>query len=184
MIFVPVLIASIWLAVRKGFFVMTAVLFHLFVAIYIGVASTPQILRISPWVGDSPWYGAACLLLVTGVVFTGLMRLASRSILKNTRAYFGGLWNTAAAAVAGFVMGYVVWGFVMLLFAMLPISNRSFVQRYIMSEDGREFARITMTDVCTLVVRASLDVPNIELSERVNELLHIGQTDQGEDADR
>jgi hypothetical protein len=183
MIFVLVLIASIWLALRKGFFFMTAVLFHLFVAIYIGVVSTGQILQISPWLGDSPWYGAACLLLITGLVFTGLLWLAKRSILKHTDNYFGSLLNTVSAAVAGFILGYVVWGFLMLVTAMLPVSQRPFVQNYIMSADGREFGRITITDVCTLVVTMSLDVPNVEAAERVNDLLNLGRGSDSEAAD-
>lgn len=173
MVFILIIILFVWLGVRKGLLYMATVLFNLLIALYIGIVSTPQVLRISAGFHHSPYFAVGCLALIVGAVFYGLFRLGYRLFLEEGVRYFGTLFDTAGSALAGFLTGYILWGFMMLVFSMLPLGRQPMVQQYITGENAREFAQVTMTDVCKLVVAASLDCPQTPVEDRVQALLDL-----------
>ena len=63
----------------------------------------------------------------------------------------------------------------MLLFTILPLSQKLFVQKYVSGKNAREFAHITMTDVCKFVIMTSLDSPGTPIEEKVQALLDKGR---------
>lgn len=177
MVFIAVIILFVWLGIRKGLLYMATVLFNLLIALYIGIVSTPQVLRLSAGFHQSAFFAAGCLVLIVGAVFYGLFRLGYRLFLRDAGRYFGVLPDTAGSALAGFLTGYILWGFVMLLFSMLPLARQPLVRQYVTGENAREFARITMTDVCQAVVTASLDSPQTPVAQRVQTLLDLQDAD-------
>ncbi len=173
MVFIAVIILFVWLGIRKGLLYMATVLFNLLIALYIGIVSTPQVLRLSAGFHHSAYFAVGCLTLIAGAVYYGLFRLACRLFLQDGGRYFGILLDKAGSSVTGFLTGYILWGFLMLVFSMLPLGREPIIQQYVTGENAREFARITMTDVCQAVVTASLDSPQTPVAQRVRTLLEL-----------
>lgn len=177
MLFMLVLILFVWLGMRKGLLYMATVLFNLLIALYIGIVSTPQILRLSAGFHHSVHFAAGCLIVIAGAVYCGLFRLADRLFLQDDGRYFGILLDKAGSSVTGFLTGYIVWGFLMLVFSMLPLGREPMIKQYVTGENAREFAQVTMTNVCQAVVTASLDSPPTPVGQRVQALLDLKDAD-------
>ncbi|MHC4738816.1 MAG: CvpA family protein [Planctomycetota bacterium] len=150
------------MAIKAGFYTMWAILFNTLISIYIGVMLCPTIIGLIPDIGDSRYHHAGCVGGIAVVIFAIVQTITVNFLLgeetdkdkKNEEAIsFPKLVNTIGAGLVGFFLGYVVCGFVIFVFMIMPISNEPIV-KIICEQSG--FASQSVKTVCGFVGGISL----------------------------
>jgi len=149
-------------AIKTGFYTMWAILFNILISIYLGVMLCPTIIGLIPDIGDSRYHHAGCVGGIAVVIFAIFQTITVNFLLgeeadknkKNEEAIsFPKVVNTIGAGLAGFFSGYIVWGFVIFIFLITPISNEPMVKT-ICEQTG--FAAQSVQAVCGFVGGFSL----------------------------
>jgi hypothetical protein len=150
------------MAIKAGFYTMWAILFNTLISIYIGVMLCPTIIGLIPDIGDSRYHHAGCVGGIAVVIFAIFQTITVNFLLgeesdkdkKNEEAIsFPKLVNSIGAGLVGFFSGYVVCGFVIFVFMIMPISNEPIVKS-ICEQSG--FAAQSVKAVCGFVGGISL----------------------------
>ena len=184
MVLVIVLIISIlftWLGIRKGVYSMGAVLFNLLMSIYVGVLSTPLILKTSPGLEASGYYAAFCIIFLTISCFALLQGICYYFFLRGADILFPDLFDKIAGGVTGFFSGYVLMGFVFLVICMMPFSRVHFLQNYLPWERMESFSARTTAKTCHFIATWSLEYLEHKPERTIQYLVTLGQKDTEEE---
>ncbi|MHC4115469.1 MAG: CvpA family protein [Planctomycetota bacterium] len=115
-----------WLAVKKGFYEIWAMLFNIVVSTYLAIFLRPTIKEIVP--DDNILSKDYLTMLAIWVVF--FLILQGISFLFFTGRFkvpFPKLFDTLIAAVWGFLTGFLIWSFIGLLICTSELSQKSIV---------------------------------------------------------
>jgi hypothetical protein len=160
MIFWICLIAGLgfaWLGIKKGLYVWIATLFNGMTAIYIGVLSTPVILKMSPEYSQSGYYAAATISAMALAVFVILQMFGYFYLLKDAEEYFPKLIDQVGGAVCGFLFSYFLIGFILGLVCIMPFSQ-SGIPSYLPQRDSMlKFSSPAMIRACNFIGAYSLE---------------------------
>lgn len=111
-----------WQGIKKGLYVWGMILFNCMVGIYVGVLSTPVILKMSPEYGDSGYYAAATMLVIAAVIFTVLQLFGYFYLLRDAEEYFPRLFDQVAGAFCGFLSSYFIVGLIVFSVSVMPFA--------------------------------------------------------------
>jgi len=139
---------------RKGMLFMFVSLFNLMIAIYVGILGTPLIVKAAPDL-EMGYYAAACLLLMTALIFTLLEGLGWYVFLRGSDILLPNLFDRIGGAVCGFLGGYSLLGLLLLAFCMMPISRQDYAKGVLDAMD--RFSRNTSSRICNLAAGLSLE---------------------------
>ncbi len=160
MIFWICLIAGLgfaWLGVKKGFYVWVATLFSAMAAIYIGVLSTPVILKMSPEYSQSGYYAAATMFAMAMAVFVILQLFGYFYLLRDAEEYFPKLIDQVGGALCGFLFSYFLIGFILYLLAIMPFS-RTDIPSFLPQRDSMlKFSSPAIIRACNFIGAYSLE---------------------------
>ncbi|MDO8302072.1 MAG: hypothetical protein Q7T18_02415 [Sedimentisphaerales bacterium] len=153
---------------RWGFYTMWAVLFNLTISIYLGVMLSPTAAGVLPMLfpADAQQSSGAFWYIYAGL--TAGVSLVSFIILQTVAmSYFTGTFNITlpkllenlGAAFAGFVTGYVLWGFICFLVLIMPVSQSVFLKSFTADRGSIEVSMPTVSKVVNIINAVSLQ-PN------------------------
>jgi len=172
------------MAIKTGVYMMWAILFNALISIYLGVMLCPTIIGLIPDIGDSRYHHAGCVGGIAVVIFAIFQTITVNFLLgeeagknkKNEEAIsFPKVVNTIGAGLVGFFLGYIVWGFVLFVFLITPISNEPIVQS-ICRQSG--FASQSVQAVCGFVGGFSLQCHDEAGPKEVTEWLTTPESEQ------
>lgn len=178
MILIVALIFSVllaWMGVKKGVYFMAATLFNLLISIYIGMLSTPLVLKTSPGLEESGYYAAFCMLLLIVACFVLLQGICYYFFLRGADLLFPHLFDKAVGGVLGFAGGYAVAGILFLAVCMMPFSRLEMVQKFFPWDGMELFCRQTTSRVCHIMAGWSLEYLENKPEETIKYLVSLGQ---------
>ncbi len=146
-----------WLGIKKGFYVWVMTVFNIMMAIYIGMLSTPVILKMSPEYSQSGYYAAATFFAMAMAPFVILQLFGYFYLLRDAVEYFPKLVDQVGGAFCGFLCSYFMVGFVLLLICMMPFS-RTDIPSFLPQRDSMlKFSSSAMVRACNFIGAYSLE---------------------------
>ena len=142
--------------IRKGFFSTWAILFNILISIYLSIMITPVLVDRILFLGRTSYHVAGCVVVV-GIVFFAILHTIASSFLTETfEVSFPKLFNSAAAAILGFLTGYLLLNFVLFAICITPVSQQP-IMKIFCGDDA--LGSVTMPAVrgaCNFVNKVSL----------------------------
>jgi uncharacterized protein YacL len=146
-----------WLCFKKGLFIAVTMLFNLMIGIYVGVLATPKILNMNPEYGQSAYYAATTMFVLTAIIFAVLQLIAWFYLLNDTLEYFPKLIDQIGGAFCGFLFGYFLLGLVTLSVCIMPFSKGNIPSYLPQREKMAQFARKPVIKICNFLGCYSLE---------------------------
>jgi len=164
-----------WMGLRKGVFIMAATCFNLLVAVYLGVLSTPMVLKTIPELEASGYFSALCMLLLIFLCFLLLEGVCYCFFFRGTDIVFPPLFDKIGGGLLGFVSGYVLAGVLILAICMMPFARLDFIQKFCPCRQMESFSSRTTSRVCRFIGYWSIDYPEDTPSQTIRYLIDLGQ---------
>lgn len=119
-----------WIAVRIGFYAAWILFFHLLLATYMAIFVAPTMITSIPSATAVPDYGHAMTLVAIAVATMLIAYGTCAACLSGRmRVPFPPFVDTIGAGVLGFATGFLVCGFVVLVFCLTPLARLDFFKR-------------------------------------------------------
>ncbi len=178
MIFVLALIISgllAWMGFRKGVYLMAATLFNILLSAYVGILSTPVVLKASPDLETSGYYAAFCMLFLIIGCFAILQGLCYYLFLRGADIIFPPVFDKLGGGLMGFFSGYVLTGLLVLAVCMMPFSRLETLQGIVPWDSMKTFCTGSTVKVCRFVAAWSLVYLDEVPDETVSYLVGLGE---------
>ena len=148
-----------WFAVQRGFYETWAALFNIVISIYLAVFLGPMLVEFVPASGNASYSNALTVLTAAAVVFLILHGISYVFLTGQFEVTFPKTIDILAAAVLGFLAGFLIWSFVSLLFFSTPLSRTSSAKKFGFNDQTQQTSLSTVRWWCNLVdsVVASTD---------------------------
>jgi hypothetical protein len=170
-----------WLAVRMGFFETWAMLFNIIISVYLGILLGPMLVEIIPGAAGTPYSKVLGMISAAIVAFLILHCISYTFFTGQLTMSFPGIFNSLGAAFLGFLAGFLVWSFAILLVCMTPVSKYDIVKGLGFGGSSQQTSISYMSWWCDLVHKAAAsEGDKITCQERIRELLDDGQRNSGE----
>jgi hypothetical protein len=112
-----------WLGFKIGFYQTWAVLFNVVIAVYLAIFLGPLILEVIPGVSDTPCSTVLAVISTAIGTFLILQCLSYTFFTGQFNVSIPMLLDSLGAVLLGFLAGFLVWSFVVVLISMTPISQ-------------------------------------------------------------
>ena len=127
-----------WLAVKLGFYETWAMLFNIVVSVYLAVVLTPIIIELIPASKDTPYCNALCMI-ATGIgCFAVLHGMSYTFLTGQFKMPFPKAFDIVFAGLLGFLSGFLVLSFAVLVFAASPIAQNRFLTELGLSKESQQ----------------------------------------------
>lgn len=123
--------AFVYLGLRIGFYMIWQSLFNTLVAVYLSVMIAPRLIGLVPELAESGYYFAPCVLVLALLFFLLLQTITACFLTGISEVALPRAVEMFGTPLLGFVLGYVIVGFVLFLVYLLPISHTDFAQRHV-----------------------------------------------------
>jgi len=150
-----------FLAFKKSdFYRMWAIGFNVFIAIYISVMLSQWIISMIPaGTPGIPYQIAGCIFVVAILVFGVLQAITVNFIILDREVTFPKLFDTIGAAVLGFVAGWFVAAFVLLLVSTMPFTKYPAFETLTGKKAADRLAVAPVVALCDFVTTISIQPP-------------------------
>jgi hypothetical protein len=163
----------VWLGFRCKVYKMATHLFCLAVSIYAAVMTTPFLLQAGPVLVSSRMCGLLFLMVLGGLVFGGLECFFWRFFLRYAVDFFGSMLDRIGGIACGLLFGYILWGFLLMMYCMAPISRWESCNRYFPRSSAKAQAAVSISWVCDMTASMSLDYPDASPKEIISGLMEL-----------
>lgn len=116
------------IGIRKGFFPMWLLLFNILLSIYVGVMLSPTLVAVRPDMEQEPYYLASFIAVTSVMLFVVLQTIAVSFFGELGECFCPKIFDTAGAAVLGFLAGFCVLSFVYFIVCIMPFSKKPFMK--------------------------------------------------------
>lgn len=161
------------LAYRKSdFYRMWAIVFNIFVAIYLGIMLSPWIISMIP--PDTPglqYQKAACIIAIAILVFGLLQTITVNFITSDCEITFPKLFDSIGASSLGFIAGWFTAAFLLLMLSILPFADKPFMKNLTGQETAQNLAVKPVAALCDFVTVASIQLPQVKPASVIDELI-------------
>ncbi|HUT30352.1 MAG TPA: CvpA family protein [Sedimentisphaerales bacterium] len=117
-----------WLGFKIGFYQTWAVLFNVVIAVYLAIFLGPLILEVIPGVSDTAYSTVLAVISTAIGTFLILQCLSYTFFTGQFNVSIPMLLDSLGAVLLGFLAGFLVWSFVVVLVSMTPLSQNSLLQ--------------------------------------------------------
>jgi len=173
MVFIGVLFG--WMGFKKGVFVFWTTLLNLMIAVYVAVMAAPVIIQISPEYKDTGYYEAACVFLTGGLLFAALQSFAIAVIFPDSENMFPAAVDKIGGAIAGFLTGYSMTAFLLLVFCIMPFSRQGYLDAVAKRDTILNLSSKSMVRICRIIESYSLEWLDVEPQAIIDRLSAAGQ---------
>jgi hypothetical protein len=158
---------------KSGFYKMWAIVFNIFIAIYMGIMLSPWIVSLIPSGTNGLQYQkAACVVCVAILVFGLLQAITVNFITCDYEIGFPKLFNSIGTAVLGFIGGLTVTSFVLLLISLLPFAEAPFVKNVTGKETAERLAAKPVVTLCNFITSISIQPPEGKPRQVISKLIN------------
>lgn len=140
-----------WFGYKRGFYESWALLFNILISIYLAVFLGPIIADKISISGSSAYNNAMCMIVTAIVSFLILHGLSYTFLTSQFIVPFPKIFDTAGAGLLGFLAGFLVWSFLVLLVSATPISKSNFVKGIVINSGLEEGKKTYLSKWCNLV---------------------------------
>jgi len=113
---------------KKGFYESWALLFNIVISIYLAVFLRPAIANVFP-AADNTAYNRALLVIAIGAVSFFILHGLSYALITGQFAIpFPKILDTFGAAFLGFVTGYLIFSFLVIIMNITPLADKKLVK--------------------------------------------------------
>jgi hypothetical protein len=127
-----------WLAVKSGFYESWAMLFNIVISVYVAVVCTPVIIEIIPASKDTPYGNALCLIAAGIGCFMVLHGISYTCLTGQFKMIFPKAFDIVLAGLLGFLSGFLVLSFAVLVFTAMPTSQNQFLTELGLSKESQQ----------------------------------------------
>ncbi|MHC4619427.1 MAG: hypothetical protein ACYTEQ_16900 [Planctomycetota bacterium] len=161
-----------WVAVKIGFYETWTLLFNITITVYLSVFVGPMLADIIPGAAGAPYSKVLTMASTAIVSFLILHCISYTFFTGQVSISLPSLFNSLGAAFLGFLAGFLVWSFLVLLVGITPISQHSIAKGLGFGGTSQQTNISYMSWWCNLVHRVGASEENeMTCEERVRELL-------------
>lgn len=173
MVFIGLLFG--WMGFKKGVFVFWTTLLNLMIAVYVAVMAAPVIIHLNPEYKDTGYYEAACVFLTGGLIFAALQSFAIAVIFPDSENMFPAAVDRAGGAITGFLTGYSMTAFLLLIFCITPLSWQGTLDAVAKRDTLLNLSSKSMVRICGIIESYSLECLDAEPQAIIDRLSVAGQ---------
>ncbi|MHC4624010.1 MAG: hypothetical protein ACYS4W_08920 [Planctomycetota bacterium] len=161
-----------WVAVRIGFYETWTLLFNIIITVYLSIFIGPMLVDVIPGAAGTP-YSKVLTMASTAIVSFLILHCISYTFFTGQISIsLPSLFNSLGAAFLGFLAGYLVWSFLVLLFCITPLSQHDIAKGLGFGGSSQQSSLSYMSWWCDAVHRVAASEENeITCKQHVSELL-------------
>ncbi|MHC4076653.1 MAG: CvpA family protein [Planctomycetota bacterium] len=129
----------VYFAVRVGFYEIWAVLFNIVIAVYLGIYLSPVLAGIIGSDEEVPYNQGLMMLTVAVVTFVILEGITYVLFTSHFSISFPRFFNVVFSGGLGFLVGLLVWSFLVVLIYLTPVSRIDFVNSHGFGRQAEQF---------------------------------------------
>ncbi|MCF7956747.1 MAG: hypothetical protein K9M75_13170 [Phycisphaerae bacterium] len=163
---------------KTDFYRMWAILFNTFIAIYLSVMLSPWIISMIPsGTSGLQYQKVACIVAIAVLVFGILQAVTVNFITTDADITFPKLFDSIGVATLGFIGGWFVSSFILLMICIMPFANKPSMDTLTEQNSADRFAVTPIVALCDLITAVSIQPPQGKPRFVINELINPKATD-------
>jgi magnesium-transporting ATPase (P-type) len=174
--------AAAILAFKKSdFYRMWAIVFNVFIAIYIGIMLSPWIISMIP--SGTPgleYQKAACIIAIAILIFGVIQAISVNFITTDSEITFPKLFDSIGASSLGFFGGWFLAAFLLLMISILPFAKKPFMEGLTGKGTDNNLAVTQVVALCDFITAVSIQPPEGKARLVINELIDPKKIDDSE----
>lgn len=155
--------------IRKSLYPMWAILFGVLISVYLSIILAPTIIEMIGKSENSHYNHAACVAAVAVGVFVVLHTFAVFTLTGTFSVSFPIALSNIVAGAAGFISGFVVVSFAVLLISITPLSRHESIAKFLgqpADPDSKTVFVKSIEKTCRFVASASMQA-NAEETDNI-----------------
>jgi hypothetical protein len=165
-----------WVAVKIGFYETWTLLFNIIITVYVSVFAGPMLVDVIPGAAGAPYSKVLTMVSTAVVTFLILHCISYTFFTGQMNISLPSLFNSLGAAFLGFLAGFLVWSFLVVLFCITPISQHSIAKGLGFGGSSQQTSISYMSWWCNRVHQlAGSEENQITCEEHVGELVATAQ---------
>lgn len=158
---------------KSDFYRMWAIVFNVFIAIYISIMVSPWIISMIPsGTAGIGYQKAACIICIALLVFGLLQAITVNFITTDSEITFPKLFDSIGVLVLGFIGGWFISSFVLLMISIMPFAETPFLEKVTGRETANNLAVKPVVTLCNFVTAISIQAPEGKPYQVINELVN------------
>lgn len=117
-----------WLAVKRGFYEIWAMLFNIVVSIYLAICLTPVFVELIPASRETSYCNALCMIVIAIGSFAVLHGISYVFLTGQFTFSFPKAFDVFLSGLLGFLAGFLVLSFTALVVTVMPFAQNEFVK--------------------------------------------------------
>ena len=140
-----------WLAVKRGFYEIWAMLFNIVVSIYLAICLTPVFVELIPASRETSYCNALCMVVVAIGSFAVLHGISYVFLTGQFTFSFPKVFDVLFSGLLGFLAGFLVLSFAVLVVTVTPISQNEFVKEVGFNIESQQTNLLSINKACGFV---------------------------------
>jgi len=166
---------------KSDFYKMWAIVFNVFIAIYLSIMLSPWIISMIPdGTSGLQYEKAACIAAVAILVFGVLQAITVNFITIDTEITFPKLFDSIGASALGFLGGWFVASFILLMICIMPFAEKPFMKGITGEKAAGRLAVTPVTALCDFVTAVSIQPPEGKPRRVIDKLINRKDADKNE----
>ncbi len=162
----------VWLGIKIGFYEIIILFFNILISVYLAIFLTPLIMEIIPATVYTAYNTVLAMIVIATAAFLILYGISYVFLTGQFKVPLSKIFDFLFAGVMGFLTGFLVLSFIVLLIYISPISQSNFLEEI---GFGRQVQEHNISYICKLCNPVNLVVAskgnNITSREAIEKLL-------------
>ena len=160
-----------WLALRIGFYETLVMLFNVVISIYVSIFLTPLVLSFFPGANDTLFCNMFALSILAIGTFLILYAIAYVFLTGQYKINFPKIFDILFAGILGFLLGFLVFSFVVLVITVTPLSKNRFISQIGFNKTSQQTNLSYICWWCDLVNKVASTDEKITSKSVIDEIL-------------
>ena len=160
-----------WLALRIGFYETLVMLFNVVISVYVSIFLTPLVLDFFPGANDTLFCNTFSLSIIAIGTFLILYGIAYTFLTGQFRVSFPKIFDILLAGLMGFLVGFLVFSFIVLVITVTPLSKNSFISQIGFNKTSQQTNLSYICWWCDLVNKVTATDEKITSKSVIDEIL-------------
>lgn len=178
---IAVCLGFAFMGLKKGLYVMFAVLFNLLFAVFISILSTLTLLSYSPQYERHGYYASLGVFLLFCLIFGLLQMFAWFYFLRHRDEYFPKMFDRVGGFLVGGMCGYVITSLLILILCIMPCSVHGKVDWLCAREKMIDLGKPGVRKACNFLAWYSLECFDGNTEKAIEKLLTLEEPIQEEE---
>jgi glucan phosphoethanolaminetransferase (alkaline phosphatase superfamily) len=127
-----------WFAIKIGFYEIWALLFNILISVYLAIYLTPIVTDILPATLDTNYGTTLTIIALAAAVFLILYGITYILFTGQFKVPFPKIFDILFAGSLGFLTGFLVLSFIVLLICVTPISQNEFLNEMGLNREAQQ----------------------------------------------